>query len=53
MGGMEVVDSFYAAYGEIPLMYPDSVMIVGNEFLDQRYPQLDTIARTRAGGPGG
>ncbi len=52
VSGMEAVDALYAGYGETPLMYQDSIMIVGNDFLDQRYPQLDTIIGTRAVGPG-
>jgi len=52
VSGMDVVDSFFAAYGETPVMYQDSIMVLGNEFLDGRYPQLDTITRTRAVGPG-
>jgi hypothetical protein len=43
---MEVIDSFYPAYGETPVMYQDSIMVLGNDFLDQRYPQLDTITGT-------
>jgi cyclophilin family peptidyl-prolyl cis-trans isomerase len=50
VSGMEVVDSFYAAYGETPAMYQDSILVIGNEFLDQRYPKLDTIASTRVAG---
>ena len=53
VSGMEVVDSFYAAHGEAPVMYQDSIMVLGNDFLDQRYPRLDTIARTRAAAPRG
>ena len=44
---MEVVDSFNNAYGETPVMYQDSIMSLGNDFLDQRYPQLDTIVGIR------
>ena len=51
VSGMDVVDSFFAAHGETPVMYQDSIMVLGNEFLDRRYPQLDTITRTRAVGP--
>ena len=51
VSGMEVIDSFYPAYGDTPVMYQDSITIVGNNFLDQRYPQLDTIVGTRAVGP--
>ena len=52
VSGMEVVDSFNATHGEAPAMYQDSIMIVGNDVLDRQYPGLDTIARTRALGPG-
>ena len=51
VSGMEVVDSFNAAHGETPVMFQDSLMMVGNNFLDRRYPELDTIARTVAAGP--
>ena len=53
VSGMEVVDSFNSAYGEAPVMFQDSIMVVGNAFLDQRYPGLDTIVGTRAVEPGG
>ena len=52
VSGMETIDSLYAGHGETPVMYQDSIMIVGNEFLDQHYPQLDTIVGTRAREPG-
>ena len=48
VSGMEIVDSFNAAHGEEPVMFQDSIMDVGNGFLDREYPGLDTIARTRA-----
>lgn len=48
VSGMEIIDSFYAGHGEAPVRYQDSIMIAGNEFLDQRFPQLDTITATRA-----
>ena len=51
VSGMEVVDALFAGHGEAPVMYQDSIMIVGNGFLDRQYPGLDTIARTRAGEP--
>ena len=53
VSGMATVDVLYAGHGETPVMYQDSVMILGNRFLDQQYPGLDTITRTRAEGPGG
>lgn len=46
VSGMEAVDSLYNLYGETPSIYADSIMIVGNDFLRQRYPRLDTIAGT-------
>ena len=52
VSGMEVIDSFYPAYGEAPVMYQDSIMVLGNDFLDQRYPQLDTITGTRVADSG-
>ncbi len=51
VSGMDVVDALFAGHGESPVMYQDSIMMVGNEFLDRQYPGLDTIARTRAGEP--
>ena len=33
-------------------MYQDSIMVLGNDFLDQRYPQLDTITGTRVADSG-
>ena len=52
VSGMDTIDSLYAGHGETPVMYQDSIMIVGNEFLDQHYRQLDTIVGTRAREPG-
>jgi cyclophilin family peptidyl-prolyl cis-trans isomerase len=52
VSGMEAIDSLYAGHGEAPVMYQDSIMIVGNRFLDRRYSQLDTIVGTRTLGPG-
>jgi len=51
VSGMATVDALYAGHGETPVMYQDSIMILGNGFLDQQYPGLDTITRTRAEGP--
>ena len=52
VSGMETVDALFGEHGESPVNYQDSITIVGNDFLDQRYPGLDTIAETRAVGPG-
>ena len=52
VSGMATVDVLYAGHGETPVMYQDSIMILGNGFLDQQYPGLDTITRTQAKGPG-
>jgi len=30
---MDGVDSFFAAHGETPVMYQDSIMVLGNDFL--------------------
>ena len=49
---METVDALFDGHGESPVNYQDSIMIVGNDFLDQRYPGLDTIVGTRAGSSG-
>ena len=52
VSGMETVDALFGGHGESPVNYQDSIMIVGNDFLDQRYPGLDTIVGTRAMGSG-
>ena len=52
VSGMETVDVLFGGHGESPVNYQDSITIVGNDFLDQRYPGLDTIVGTRAGGSG-
>jgi peptidyl-prolyl cis-trans isomerase A (cyclophilin A) len=41
--GMEVVNAFYAGYGDEPLQWEDSILTRGNPFLDRRYPELDSI----------
>ena len=46
INGLEVVDGFYAAYTENP-PGQDSIAMVGNEYLQRRYPQLDSIVATR------
>jgi peptidyl-prolyl cis-trans isomerase A (cyclophilin A) len=51
VSGMATVDVLYAGHGETPVMYQDSIMILGNGFLDRQYPGLDTITRTPAEGP--
>jgi peptidyl-prolyl cis-trans isomerase A (cyclophilin A) len=51
VSGMATVDGLYAGHGETPVMYQDSIMILGNGFLDQQYPGLDTITRTQVEGP--
>lgn len=43
--GMEVVDALYDGYGEEPLEWEDSITARGNDFLDRRYPRLDSIVR--------
>jgi hypothetical protein len=49
---MEVIDALYDVHGDTPVMYQDSILSVGNGFLDQQFPQLDSIVRTRASEPG-
>jgi peptidyl-prolyl cis-trans isomerase A (cyclophilin A) len=44
--GVEVIDGFYAAYTEDPPQQ-DSIAALGNKYLRRRYPQLDSIVRTR------
>lgn len=43
--GMDVVDAFHDGYGEEPLEWEDSIAVVGNAFLDRRFPGLDSILR--------
>ena len=44
--GMEVVNGFHADYGDDPLQWEDSILTLGNSFLDRRYPGLDSIVGT-------
>lgn len=43
--GMETVDGFYAGYQDEPTPYQQQIAEIGNSFLDQRYPELDSIKR--------
>jgi peptidyl-prolyl cis-trans isomerase A (cyclophilin A) len=45
--GLEAIDGLFAEHGETPVMFQDSIERLGNAFLDQQYPGLDSIARTR------
>ncbi len=47
VSGMETVDALFDGHGESPVNDQDSIMALGNDFLDQRYPGLDTITATR------
>lgn len=47
VSGMETVDALFDGHGESPVNDQDSIMALGNNFLDQRYPGLDTITVTR------
>ena len=49
VSGMEVIQSFNSEHGEEPVYYQDSIMLIGNEFLDRQFPRLDTIQETRIG----
>ncbi len=49
VSGMEVIQSFNNEHGEEPVYYQDSIMLIGNEFLDRQFPRLDTIQETRIG----
>ena len=49
VNGMEVVQSLNNEHGEEPVYDQDSIMLLGNEFLDRKYPRLDTIRQTRIG----
>ena len=41
--GMEVIASFYGAYGRTTLAHQDSVYLHGNQYLYQHFPGLDKI----------
>lgn len=48
--GMDVVDSLYSAYGDLPISDPplgDSKRMYreGNKYLDEKYPKMDRIIR--------
>jgi len=43
--GMDTVDGFYAGYGGEPSGFQQEIGDFGNEFLDQRYPNLSQIKR--------
>jgi cyclophilin family peptidyl-prolyl cis-trans isomerase len=45
--GMEVVERFYAEYGNEPSARQDSIRAVGNAWLDRMYPRLDRIRSAR------
>lgn len=47
VSGIEAIDALYADHGETPVMFQDSITDLGNTFLDQRFPGLDSIVRTR------
>ena len=41
--GMDVVDSLYKGYGEAPSQAQQQIQQQGNEFLEKKFPNLDTI----------
>jgi peptidyl-prolyl cis-trans isomerase A (cyclophilin A) len=47
--GMDVVDSFYSSYGDMPPQGegpdPKQIQLRGNEYLESRFPRLDYIKR--------
>ena len=43
ISGMETVDALYAAYGDDPMQWEDSIAASGNAFLDRKFPRLDSI----------
>lgn len=50
MQGMDVVDSLYSVYGELPMSDPplgdpQRLYSESNKYLDQRYPKLDRIIK--------
>lgn len=45
--GMEVVDRFFAEYGNAPSRQQDSISALGNAWLDRVYPKLDRIRTAR------
>ena len=47
VSGMETIGALFDGHGESPVNDQDSIMTLGNNFLDQRYPGLDTIRATR------
>lgn len=53
--GMDVVDSFYAGYGDGPPRgegpYQAQAHAQGNEYFDAEFPELDTIERAWVEGP--
>jgi cyclophilin family peptidyl-prolyl cis-trans isomerase len=45
--GMDLVDRFYAEYGNAPSRQQDSIRALGNAWLDRVYPKLDRIRTAR------
>jgi peptidyl-prolyl cis-trans isomerase A (cyclophilin A) len=48
--GMDVIDSLYSAYGEVPMMGgqgpdPNLIMQQGNKYLEDQFPRLDYIKK--------
>lgn len=45
--GMDVVDSFYKGYGEVPRRFQGQLTTQGDAFLKQDYPKMDYILTAR------
>lgn len=45
--GMDVVDSLYKGYGEEPSRYQPQIQEKGNSFLEEAFPELDSIKTAR------
>lgn len=51
ISGMDVVDSLHKGYGEEPSQYQPQIQQQGNAFLDQAFPDLDSIITAKLIGP--
>ncbi|MEX2473418.1 MAG: peptidylprolyl isomerase [Gemmatimonadota bacterium] len=45
VAGLDVAEGFNAEYGDAIVLMEDSILASGNDFLDRRYPGLDSIVR--------
>lgn len=51
ISGMDVVDALYKGYGEEPSRFQPQIQQQGNAFLEQAFPELDSIITARLVGP--